>query len=112
MTLSSQTPPVLNRLGSGHAWSAGLLVRGSKGGQVAVWWSYQLLPEGLRGGGSGASERVVFSSPASGILSPPSNIPNTATEYFVPALRGKGNDIKLLQSQVEDFNVKVRCPQS
>lgn len=37
------------------------------------------LPKALRGGGSGASERVVFSSPASGRLSPPSNIPETAT---------------------------------
>lgn len=38
------------------------------------------------GGGSGGSISVVFSSPAKGKLCPPSNIPNTATEYFVPAL--------------------------
>ncbi len=46
-----------------------------------------ILPAVSKDGGSGASERVVFSSPASGILSPPSNIPNTLTEYLVPALR-------------------------
>ncbi len=46
-----------------------------------------LILPAVKDGGSGASDRVVFSSPASGILSPPSNIPNTLTEYLVPALR-------------------------
>lgn len=46
-----------------------------RSGRMGTW----SLPKALRGGGSGASERVVFSSPASGRLSPPSNIPATAT---------------------------------
>lgn len=57
---------------------------------------------------------VVFSSPARGILSPPSNIPNTATEYFVPALRGKGSDVNLQQSfadSIRRLDAKMRCPQ-
>lgn len=44
------------------------------------------LPDGKYIEVSGSSERVVFSSPASGKLSPPSNIPNTLTVYLVPAL--------------------------
>lgn len=49
----------------------------------------EALPGGSMGGGSGGSISVVFSSPAKGKLCPPSNIPNTATAYFVPALRTK-----------------------
>lgn len=40
-------------------------------------------------GGSGSSERVVFSSPANGKLSPPSNMPNTLTVYLVPDLQSR-----------------------
>lgn len=39
------------------------------------------------GGSSVGSVNVVVSCPAKGKLCPPSNIPNTATEYLVSALR-------------------------
>lgn len=58
----------------------------------------QRLPVDGGRGGSGASERVVFCSPASGKLCPPSNIPNTATEYFVPALGAKENKLTSVES--------------
>lgn len=48
---------------------------------------------------------MVLSSPASGVLWPPSNIPNTATEYAVPALRGKGNK-SLLEQKTRCQNIK------
>lgn len=58
----------------------------------------EFLPVEIGGSLLGISVRVVFSSPASGILSPPSNIPKTATEYFVPALREKEKVVNLHQS--------------
>lgn len=65
----------------------------------SAWVKVLVLPEESGKGRSGASERVVLSSPASAVLCPPSNIPNTATEYFVPALRGKGNKSLLEQKR-------------
>lgn len=49
-------------------------------------WLGRFPPGTVIGGGSGPSDRVVFSSPANGMLSPPSNIPNTLTVYLVAAL--------------------------
>lgn len=66
---------------------------------------YRVLPGGSRGEGSGGSISVVLSSPAKGKLCPPSNIPNTATEYFVPALR-TNPDNKLQQNDASNTENK------
>lgn len=78
---------------------------------LVTLWYCKVLPFQGSNGTSGASERVVFSSPASAAEWPPSNIPNTATEYLVPALMRWRDKIQMtiLKSSANVTRQKTSC---